>query len=93
MMPHCAHLRYVVERLSGQCAQGWTVEFFGEHVGRYRRRREALTAAFFDAKRVGDLGNDTEVWVRRSDGTIGATWHYDRLHRRMERDGPSVSVH
>jgi hypothetical protein len=87
-MPQCAHLRYVVERMPRSGPDPWTVEFCGEHVGRFHRRQEALASAFFDAKRVGDLGNETEVWARRSDGTISGRWHYDHARRRMERDPP-----
>lgn len=91
-MPRCAHLRYVVERLPQRETDPWTVEFCGEHVGRFHRRAEALQSAFFDAKRVGNMGNETEVWARRSDGTVDGTWHYDRERCRMERDPPQQAA-
>lgn len=87
-MQQCAHLRYVVERLPGENTKAWTVAFDGEQVGQFRRRREALDSALFDARRVGDLGHTTEVWARRRDGTVGAAWRYDRMQCRMQRGKP-----
>ena len=84
-MQQCAHLRYVVESLPEAIAESWTVTFDGEHVGQFRRRREALEAALFDARRVGDLGHATEVWARRRDGTVRAAWGYDWMQHRMEK--------
>jgi hypothetical protein len=84
-MQQCAHLRYVVEPLPGVNAEAWTVAFDGQHVGRFRRRREALEAALSDARRVGGLGHATEVWARRRDGTVGAAFGYDWMQHRMEK--------
>lgn len=46
----------------------WTVNFDGQHCGRFESRLQALRSAVWDAKRVRDLGQRVRVLVHYHGG-------------------------
>lgn len=61
------YVDYVVEPNRGN----WTVRLQGGNsAGAFPSRREAMTAALYDAERVCNLGNCVQVFARRSNGSL-----------------------
>ena len=66
--------RYLVMRQD----DGWFITFNGEEFGPYQSEREAMLFAIDAAHKLGETGEDTQVFRVHENGESSPVWNYGR---------------